>query len=172
MKKLAFHISIITLLVFSSCSWNEFKCQSDEPKHLIGEFKSFQTYFEFEKLVEGSCDSIIVFENSSLSETDTRPQFSIYTVIIPGFLLETEIGQLRASFFNDRLMSVWFYPKNAKNLEEKLKTNCDIELKMNGKLELDCVEIIRWKDFEKKEYFGWSDLKLVNEMNAWISKYA
>jgi hypothetical protein len=81
-------------------------------------------------------------------------------------------GKLRASFFNDRLMSVWFYPNDIEEFEGILKEKYDIILKNRENITIDCVEINRWIDFEGNESFGWSDLKLVKEQNDWISQHA
>ena len=117
-------------------------------------------------------DSIVVFENSKLPKTDLRPEFSIYTIILPEYKIENVTGELEASFFNDRLMSVRFYPNDIKEFESLLKRKHNINLENRENISIDCVEINRWTDFEGNEYFGWSDMKLIKEQNDWISQHA
>lgn len=166
------YIFLLTLLLFSGCSGTDYNCQSDKPKILIGNFRSYQTFKEFEKYLFDKADTIIVFENSRLSESDTRPEFSIYTVIIPNYKLENVNGKLRASFYNDRLMSIWFYPDNISKFNEILESKYDISIKGNEDIMRGCLRINHWTDFEGNEYYGWSDLMLINEQNDWISKYS
>ncbi|WP_438711290.1 hypothetical protein ACSTS3_22565 [Aquimarina muelleri] len=101
-----------------------------------------------------------------------RPEFSIYTIILPEYEIENISGKLRASFFNDRLMSVWFYPNDIRRFKSYLKDVYNINLENRENITIDCVEINHWTDFEGNEYFGWSDLNLVKEQNDWISQHA
>ena len=172
MKKSITCFSILILLLISGCSETKYNCQSDKPKQLIGDFSSYQTLIDFETLLNEKADTLIVFENSRLSDSDTRPEFSIYTVIIPNFTMTIGNGKLRASFYNDRLMSVWFYPDDISEFEEILNSKYGISLNENETIITDCVKIHKWKDLEGNIDFGWTDLKLSNDQNSWISKYA
>ena len=120
MKKIILNLIISSVLLLIGCSGNEYTCISNVPKELIGNFKSYQTIKSFEDIVISKTDTLIVFENSKLSENDTRPEFSIYTVILPEFKIENTIGKLKANFFNDRLMTVSFYPNDKENFEKIL----------------------------------------------------
>lgn len=172
MKNIVSYFIISTVLILIGCSGNEYSCVSEDPKELIGNFKSYQTIESFEEFVDSKTDTIIVFENSKLLENDTRPEFSIYTVILPNFKIENTTGKLRASFFNDRLMTLSFYPNDKGKFEKVLLKKYDLILKNRENITINCVEINRWTDFEGNEYFGWSDLKLVKEQNDWISQYS
>jgi hypothetical protein len=172
MNKIVSYLLICSALLLIGCSGNEYTCVSDAPKELIGDFKSYQTIQDFERKVKMKTDSIVVFENSKLPKTDLRPEFSIYTIILPEYKIENVTGKLEASFFNDRLMSVRFYPNDIKEFESLLKRKHNINLENRENISIDCVEINRWTDFEGNEYFGWSDMKLIKEQNDWISQHA
>ena len=172
MKTVTSNLIISFALIIFGCSGNEYNCDSDDPKELIGNFSSYQSIKDFESTVKKKADTIIVFEDSKLSENDSRPEFSIYTVIIPEYKFDNVTGKLRASFFNDRLMTVWFYPNDNKEFETLIKDKYDINLKNKESQIFHCVKVHRWTDFEGNEYFGWSDLKLVKEQNDWISRYS
>tara|TARA_B110000967_G_C18514745_1_gene378104 strand:- start:40 stop:558 length:519 start_codon:yes stop_codon:yes gene_type:complete len=172
MKNTSPYLIIILAILFQGCYGSENTCTSNVPKKLIEEFNSYQTIQDFTDLVKIKTDSIILFENSKLAETDTRPEFSIYSIILPEYEVGNAIGKLRASFFNDRLVSIWFYPNNINQFDEKLKKKYNISLRNGENKTIDCVRINRYTDFEGNEYFGWSDLKLVKEQNDWISQNA
>lgn len=172
MKKTASYIVISLTLLFMGCLGKVNNCTSDAPKELIDNFKSYQTIKNFEKHFLIKTDSIIVFEDSSLPETDTRPEFSIYTLLLPEYQIENISGKLKVSFFNDRLMSVWFYPNDIKKFEDYLRNTHNITLENKKSITISCVEISRQIDAEGNEYFKWSDLKLTQEQNDWIAQYA
>lgn len=170
MNKAVLYASII--FIFLGCVGSEAPCASNDPKEFIEKFISFQTIKTFENNVKTETDSIVVIENSKLSDTDARPEFSIYTVMLPDYKIGNITGKIKARFFNNRLMSVWFYPNDYDGFEKLLKERYDIHLKNREKTIINCVEINRWTDFEGNEYFGWSDVKLVKEQNDWISKHS
>lgn len=163
---------LLTIMCFSNCQNSGTECPRTAPSHLIDNFYSYQTIADFEKEIKNSYETIIVIENSKLSDTDKRPPFDIYTISIPEFKHLGLSGQLRASFFNNRLQSIWFYPDNVDEYLKELDNDLKINLKEEKEIRIDCVSITKWTDFKDDLYFSWTDTRLQQEQNDWISKYS
>lgn len=162
----------LTIVCLSNCQNSATYCSGTAPAHLIDNFYSYQTIAAFEKIIKSTYDSIIVFENSKLLETDKRPPFSIYTILIPEYRHMGFSGKLRASFFNNRLQSTWFYPDNVEEYSKKLNKDLNINLTDEKEMHIVCIRVFKWTDSKDELYFGWTDIRLREEQNNWISKYS
>lgn len=139
---------------------------------MIDNFYSYQKIAEFQKLISRTYDTTIVFENSKLHDSDKRPPFDIYTVIVPDYKHLGHTGKLRASFFNNRLESVWFYPDNLDEYLSRLDKELNINFKSEKETTNNYIRVYNAIDFQNNAYVGWIDTRLEKEKDIWISKYA
>src|SRR5438094_4487733 len=62
-----------------------------------------------------------VIENSGLKPGDKRPPINIYSVAVKNYSHLNCRGELRLTFFNNRLMEAWFIPDEFEKYIELLK---------------------------------------------------
>lgn len=159
-------ILLLSILTFSACTEQG---MDKMPTMLLDGFKSLTAVEEIKILK--TTDGLEVIENTGLAESDTRPPFNIYTVSIPFKHLEID-GKIVFHFFNNRLMSTWFYPNDKIAYLEKLKLK---GIDLTVKTELDTEKYTRvWKyiDYKNNFYVGWEDIRLRDEQHAWIARYS
>ena len=107
-----------------------------------------------------------VTEDSSLPPGDSRPPFSIYTVQVHQVSHKGFPGQVRLSFFNDRLMGVWFYPDDVaayRSATNPVGSSHDLSRH---------VESWTAEDYRGKWYIAWEDKRLLDQSRDWIDRYA
>ena len=80
-------------------------------------------------------------------------------------------GVLRLSFFNDRLLEVWFYADEPDALFGALREQ-GLELDAGGEPERGCVRITAGKDAAGRRFVAWRDVRLVRQQQRWISRYS
>lgn len=166
-------ILILTALFcyLGSCSLSN-SCNADNPQRLIGDIQTYMSITDFKTKFVQPTDSVEIFEDSRFPATDQRPEFSNYTLILHNHKLEGHKGNLKVSFYNNRLISITFYPDKLGEFVEYLKNKHSIELEEFSSEQMHCISITRYTDFEDKEYISWTDNRLRKEQNNWISKYS
>ena len=145
----------------------------NSPSSLIDEYTSYQSIKSVRKALIDSGYSWQIFEDSKLPDNDRRPPFNIFTILVKNYKSIDHSGELRLTFFNNRLMSTWFYPVDLNGYLLSLKSKKNIDLSGSDEVKFSTFTSV-WKheDFENRMYVGWVDTRLRDESNRWISKYS
>src|SRR5512146_2857999 len=107
-KLLTLTIAAALLLSASACRKKDF-----EPSKMLGPLYSYQSLETVERKLDLKPGDWEVLEDRKPLSSDTRPMFRIFTFSKKDFpLLDTPGRRLIMSFYNDRLMTVQFYPYN------------------------------------------------------------
>jgi hypothetical protein len=118
----AAEVVLLLALAFFLCSCRDDKTyvrvQPGTP--LIDGFMSYER-FESVRQTRLAALSYVVTEEAKLPKGDPRPPFDQLTISVPEFTHLGHPGELRLSFFNDRLASVWFYPVRPAEYLQKLR---------------------------------------------------
>ncbi len=110
-----------------------------------------------------------VIEASDLPDGDTRPRFSILEWHVDDFTVGDVSGQTYFSFYNDQLMTLWFYPRDQAGLE---RIAAEAGLGEKATIVRDGVRLRRNWDFRGEQYIAYEDERLVQEMDAWLTTYS
>jgi hypothetical protein len=118
-----------------------------------------------------------VLEQSSLKPKDRRPPFNIYKVSVKNYSHLGISGELHMEFFNNRLLSTWFYPEDFDKYMALLKEKEGLTFQesQHGSREARMAPHTRvWtqKDYKERQYVGWEDTRLGDELNLWIKRYS
>lgn len=165
-------IIVMVLVTSLSCSLDESDKMHEgilTPGLLINGIKSFSGIDKIDVLKDTT--NFMVLEDSKLTAGDKRPPYSIYSVSIPYSHMGVT-GNLIFSFFNNRLMSTWFYPIDQKAYLVALSNNGVNLNNVSERKISEYVRIWKYKDFNGKFYVAWEDIRLRKEQNDWISRYS
>lgn len=118
-----------------------------------------------------------VIEQSGLKPQDTRPPFNIYKVAVKNYSHLGISGELHVQFFNNRLLSTWFYPDAFDKYIQLLKDKEGVTFQesRDGSKEAAIPPYTRvwlYRDFKDRQYVGWEDTRLAREFNLWIKRYS
>jgi len=178
-KIIPFFLCIIGFLISCRTDNESFTTIKSPASPLISGLQSYWTISQVEEnfLAELKFD---VIEDSKLPIGDKRPPYNFYIISIPDFAHLDQLGELNLTFFNNRLMSTTFFPNNINNyILELNKSNYNFNLNtLNGnsgsqsKMIPPFTEVNFALDYQKKYYVRWSDTRLNDEHQKWISRYA
>ena len=154
------------LFIIAGCS-SEFIT----PTSLSFGLTSYSNMEEVKSIVKNNNGDWKVIESSTLEKTDLRPPYSYVRIVSNNFFEKRFPGKTNLIFFNDRLMTVLFYPNDWSKYEKYLypnqATKKDGWKKTNGNLQ---IRINR--NYNGDRYISWEDIKLSSEMRNWIAKYS
>jgi hypothetical protein len=177
MAKILFRLSgVMAVVLFAACeehrSAPSFIEVQQERTVLVGGLQSYQTISEVRSSLGPLAEKWEVLEDSGKGAKSSRPPFEVFTAVVRGYMHEGFKGELRLTFFNNRLMSTWFYPEDPAsyrrvlsaafpNLKERESTNV---------APFTLISIAT--DHRGKRYFAWGDSRLQKEMEIWIRRYS
>lgn len=148
---------------------HNFTERASQPSALIADFSSYASADDVKSVLKDT--SISVEEDSQLDPGDQRPPFNILVWSI-SFEHLNQPGKLHLHFFNDRLMSTWFYPDDMKSYLRALDRS-GVALDRDGHCEQPpFTEIWKSTDFKNRGYVGWEDKRLQEECSEWIESYS
>jgi hypothetical protein len=114
----------------------------------------------------------VVLEDSGKGAKSSRPPFEIFTAEVHGYMHDGFKGDLRLMFFNNRLMSTWFYPDDPASYRRAVSTAVPALKDHESTKVLPFTVISIAKDYRGKQYFRWEDSRLQKEMSVWINRYS
>lgn len=165
----AFAILIALMLLAACHKKDEFK-----PSKLLGPLYSGKSLEAVERdlnLKPGDWD---VLEDRRPLTSDKRPPFRIFTISKKEFpMLSVSGQQLVMTFYNDRLMTVQFYPYDLDSFKAALASQDSVGFSPeNDAFVAPSTRIWVGKDLDKHVYVGFIDRTLQDEYEAWIRKYS
>jgi len=165
--KLFRKLGVLVLILISGC-------QSEErnPAPMVFGFESYSSIKNVRNIIESRNLNWKEIERSALSEKDTRPRYEIVKASTQG-LSKKLSGKYIFTFFNDQLMSIWFYPKNKKAANEYLRAQYRRTLVAGESVHLNSQITLRLDtDIHGNYYIAWEDEGLIAKHDKWISKYS
>ncbi len=151
-------------------------CKSDKdfkPSKLVGPLYSGKSLEAVERDLDVKPRDLRIVEDRRPLNSDKRPPFRILTIGKAEFPLLGAAGKdLLLTFYNDRLMTVQFYPYNLDVFKASLASNDSVALSTVGDAFVaPSTRIWVGKDENGQTYVGFRDQALQGEYNEWIRKY-
>ncbi len=104
-----------------------------------------------------------VTEKSSLAEDDPRPRYDILATTLPSFVDRGHPGELRLLFFNGRLVSTTFYPRDPGAYRAAVGEFAERAGHLRS----------QWAvDHQGREYFVRSDDRLLEQQHRWLERFS
>jgi hypothetical protein len=148
--------------------------QKRAPTALISDLQSQQTPNQVRTLL-GSVGGWVTLEASKVGPAGLCPRLEQLSISVPGWTHLGEKGDLHLGFVNGVLHSTWFYPESPQRYWAALGA---------AGISFDRVNHIgayfttrpprtliwKWKAYDGREYVGWDDEAIREEIDAWISR--
>lgn len=168
-RLLTFTIAAALILATAACKKDDFK-----PSKLVGPLYSGQSLETVERKLDLKPGDWEVLEDRKPLSSDKRPMFRIFTFSKKDFpLLDTPGQNLVMTFYNDRLMTVQFYPYNLDAFKGALQSQDNVALSPDGDSSIaPSTRVWVGKDPNKKMYVGFMDKALMAEHDDWMRKYS
>lgn len=109
--------------------------------------------------------------DSHLFPGDRRPPYNILALSLEPFSHLGQTGELELFFFNDRLMSTWFYPSNPMAYLEAVR-RAGILPRDRDTWTGTYTRIRTYTDWQGRVYVAWEDIRLTIEQEQWIMRYS
>lgn len=143
------------------------------PVELVFGLKSYSSIEEVKSRITQEGGNWGVVENNSLNAQDVRPKYEYIRVETNIFSDADHHGKTLLSFYNGRLMSVWFYADDWASYKKYLEEKRNIVINGNT---WDSISgnVHSWiaTDHAGKYYIAWEDIPLADEMKKWIEKHS
>lgn len=163
-------IAVMLSLFLSAChKKDEFK-----PSKLVGPLYSGKSLEAVERDLDLKAGDWDVIEDRRPLTSDRRPPFRIFTISKKEFpMLGVSGQQMILTFYNDRLMTVQFYPYNMDAFKAALAIQDKVSLSNEGdSFVAPSTRVWVGKDMQNHFYVGFIDRTLKQEYDDWVSKYA
>lgn len=169
MRKMLTLVMAAVLLLLVACH----KKDELKPSKMVGPLYSLQSLETVERKIDLKAGDWDVLEDRRPLSSDKRPPFRIFTFSKKDFpLLDTAGKELVMTFYNDRLMTVQFYPYNLDAFKAALQSD-GVSLSSDGDGHAGTSTRV-WvgKDPAGKTYVGFIDKALQAEHDDWMMKYS
>lgn len=114
-----------------------------------------------------------LIEATQLGKDDKRPEFNFQIISITGLSYEGYSGETKLQFYNDKLMSIQFYPEKWEEYSKQIESVIGRSVTWkNERVSLKGVSIQLNVDLTGKHYLSWEDNHLVKKYESWLSKYS
>jgi hypothetical protein len=166
--KFKIFVLMLTSFALSGCSVRE-----PVPVDLEFGLKSYFSIVEAKSLVDKLGGDWEIVERNELSEPDARAGYEYLRFMTSVFSDGSYTGKAVLSFFNGKLVSVWFYPDDWDSYKEYLAEKRGVELK-NDTWENTSGNARSWikTDHLMLHYVAWEDVVLADSMKRWLDKHS
>jgi len=172
------YVAALMLVIFStSCDESRerpsFLDIPEERSELISGIESYSSIDQINALLGDAAKNWDIIENSGKpSSNDSRPPFKIFTAVVHEYEYLGFTGDLKLSFFNDRLMSTVFYPTDFNGFVTRVRLTLPNLKEINPETLPPATQVTIGTDYQKKQYVSWEDVRLVEEFSIWIRRYS
>jgi hypothetical protein len=162
---------------------------------LFGNIRSNLTSEETRTVANIPLSDWVIVESNKTESNDPRPPYALVVIEVSELQDLGEKGRAKFYFFNDRLMSVSFYPKDIEHYRKKLTSERNAHFvktewtflsllskiignenpEFSGPLVAPLSNNTRvtfQNDYLGKFYFSFEDIRLVDQHQNWILKYS
>jgi len=140
---------------------------------LIDGIESYQSVAEFVAWLKANSQDYEIEVADTTAGTSNRPPYRNVSIKLVEYEFMEHRGDLFVSFFNDRLMSVGFYPSHPDSFFRSLRANIGLAF---GEKEEDLpspnVRVWIATNHTGQRYIHWSDTHLDDELRLWIKRYS
>lgn len=167
-KALILSFALLLALAVGCRKKDEFK-----PSKFAGQLYSGQSLQTVERKLNLNPGDWKIIEDQRPLSSDPRPPFRILTISKADFPLLGSAGKdLVMTFYNDRLMTVQFYPYDIQAFKSALASDGTVLSAANDARIEPSTRVWLGKDDDGKLYYGFIDKSLQAEYNDWLKKYA
>lgn len=170
MRKALLLTIVTALMLAGACR----KKDDFKPSKLVGPLYSGQSLETVERKLDLKAGDWETLEDRRPLSSDKRPPFRILTISKHEFPMLGVAGkQLVMTFYNDRLMTVQFYPYDLDAFRSALSSQDNVSLsQQNDARVAPSTRVWLGKDNDGREYFGFIDKTLQAEYDDWVKKYS
>jgi hypothetical protein len=138
---------------------------------LIDGIESYQNIANVKKYLASR--SLVWEEVEARKSTDVgRPPFNIDTITVKSYMHVGFVGDLKLTFFNDRLMATTFFSDDHEKVIRALQ---DKGMKFDSNQEAMLAPHTRVRQgtyYNEGAYIEWFDIRLDREAELWITRYS
>jgi len=167
---------LAAILLASYEEYWENRSFTDVPKErsvLLDSIRSYSRVDEIRTLLGHLAAKWEVIEKSSeASPTDSRPPFQVYAVFAREYEHLGFRGDLKLTFFNDRLMSAVFYPRDFSGYVRRASATLPGLTEKTSVRVPPFTQVTLVTDYHQRKYVSWEDVRLTEEMSIWIKRYS
>jgi hypothetical protein len=148
---------------------------TDVPKErssLVDGLYSYLSPSEASELLGELATSWKVLEDEKAPPGDSRPPFRLYTTLVHGFENLGFEGDLKLTFFNERLMSAGFFPNDPVAYFQRLNAVLPALTEKTPARVPPFTDVVLGIDYQSRKFASWEDTRLVREMAFWIKRYS
>jgi hypothetical protein len=169
MRRSIIAIAVPLLLLLSACH----KKHDFKPSKLVGPLYSGKSLEAVQRDLNLKAGDWDVLEDRRPLSSDKRPPFRIFTISKKDFpMLGVSGQQLIMTFYNDRLMTVQFYPYSMDAFKSALSAKDKVSISPEGdSFVAPSTRIWIGKDIQNDLYVGFIDRTLQQEYDDWVHKY-
>jgi hypothetical protein len=143
------------------------KVEADRANLTLG-LVSYMSLEDVKEALVLQAKDIIVTDDNSNPSREGIPPFNVLTIKILNSEIDSFKGAVSFTFFNDRLMEIRFFPVDADGFIQSIDG-----LSQSNTITLGSFTKVWFsKDYQDATYIGWVDIRLQNQINAWIKKYS
>lgn len=167
-----FILSLLLALTLGACSESNEAYTKIRSSHapLMANFESYISPAEARTRLPTNV-VVAVADESKLVPGDPRPRFDWLELRVSGYRHLGLSGELVLRFFNERLVSTWFYPDSYDSYLKALRragVNITAERQRVGRY----ADAWTSTDYRDRAYVAWADRRLTKENNRWINRYS
>jgi PIN domain nuclease of toxin-antitoxin system len=169
-KHVILSVGCIALLI-AGCSRTNFTSIQSPATPLIDTFHSYTSIADVQTALRSSGVTWATIEDSHLPPGDRRPPFDILAISVSHYPYLGHTGELQLHFFNNRLMSTWFFPDDPASFTAALEAAMKIRMRPEASVP-PFTRIWTRKNYQDRIYVAWEDTRLSKEESSWIASYS
>lgn len=151
----------------------DFESRSPERRVLMERFETYSSVPDVAVALDRDKLKYKLKKSPRRRDASWRPPFHLDTIIVQEFRHLDGMGRLAIIFFNDRLYSLRYFPRNAKSYRGRFLEEYGVDIAADtGHSIQEHVRVWRAMDHRKREYIGWEDVRLSREVALWIKRYS
>lgn len=163
---------IICCFIILGCS-SETKSTAN-PSLLVPGINSYLSPHQVKDLVKRAPGKWQILEDNKTPANDKRPPFHFFIIAISDFEDLGEQGKAKFCFYNNRLMSILFYPRDLQKYIQKLEKERGLRFDSNQQAfaSTNTRISIGMDSTGKASYVAFDDVVLEKELDDWISRWS